>query len=62
MPKIVDQKCFDGAEEKIVRLGLQSLIEEVRTLISGFRLLVEEQQDANGGATLRKQIDGPESE
>jgi len=57
MTKIVEEKSYDGATEKIERLGLQSLIQELRLLLTSFSLLVEEKRDANGGAFLRRLID-----
>jgi len=58
MPKIVEEKAYNGVEAKIARLGLGALQEEIRSIITGFALLVEEQVDANGGAALRKMLDG----
>jgi len=57
MTKIVEEKAYDGAPEKIERLGLQPLLEELRAVLTGFSLLVKEERDANGGAFLRKLID-----
>lgn len=57
MPRIVKELAYDGAQERITRLGLGSLLEEVRTILTGFDLRVKEEKDANGGAALRKMID-----
>jgi hypothetical protein len=57
MPKIVEQKQYDGAEARIDRLGLTPLIEELRSILTGFTLLVKEETDANGGAAVRKLVD-----
>jgi hypothetical protein len=57
MPKIVEEQAFDGAEALIDRLGLDELLAEVRGIITGFELLVEEKKDANGAGALRKVID-----
>lgn len=57
MPKIVEDFYYNGARERVERLGLASLIDEIKTLVSGFVLLVREEVDANGGAALRKLID-----
>jgi hypothetical protein len=57
MPTIVEQVYYDGASERIARLGLTPLIEEVKTIVSDFELLVFEAVDANGGAAVRKLID-----
>ncbi len=57
MPKIVEEKAYNGVGEKIVRLGLKGLVDEVRHLLTGFNLTVKEERDANGGAAVRKLID-----
>ncbi|MGD1071194.1 MAG: hypothetical protein ABSB15_13720 [Bryobacteraceae bacterium] len=57
MPKIAEEQTFDGAEALIDRLGLDELLAEVRSIISGFVLLVEEKKDSNGAGALRKRID-----
>lgn len=57
MPKITAEKEYDGALQRIERLGLASLIEELRDVLTDFELRVKETQDANGGAAVRKLID-----
>jgi hypothetical protein len=57
MPKIVEEQSFDGAEARIDRLGLDELLAEVRGIITGFSLLIEEKKDSNGAGALRKIID-----
>ncbi len=57
MPKITEQRPFNGALERIERLGLTPLWEELRGVLTGFALRVEERRDANGGAAIRKMID-----
>lgn len=57
MPTIVEEKVYDGALERITRLGLHALVNEVRSICTSFRLLVKEQRDANGGAAVRRVID-----
>jgi len=57
VPSIDEQKSYDGAEERTTRLGLGPLLEEVRTILTGFPLLVKEERDSNGGAAVRKLID-----
>jgi len=57
MPKIVSEQSFDGAEALIQRLGLDELLNEVRHIVTGFELLVEERKDANGSRVLRALID-----
>lgn len=57
MPKIVEEYQYNGAQERIVRLGLTPLFEELRLILTGFVLRVKEERDANGGAAVRKLID-----
>lgn len=57
MPKIASETSFDGAEQIIERLGFEELLDEVRDIVTGFELLVEERKDSNGAATLRTIID-----
>jgi len=57
MPRIVEEHSYNGAEERVQRLGLSFLLAEVRSIITGFTLLVKEEKDANGGAAVRKLLD-----
>jgi hypothetical protein len=57
MPRLLDRKDYDGAAERIARLGLSPLWKELEGVLTGFRLLVEEKRDANGGAAVRAMID-----
>jgi hypothetical protein len=57
MPKITDRFSFDGAMERVVRLGLGSLWTELEAILTGFELLVEERRDANGAAEVRSILD-----
>ncbi|MGA3053297.1 MAG: hypothetical protein ABSD63_03740 [Candidatus Korobacteraceae bacterium] len=57
MPKIVEEIDYDGARERVKRLGLTPLVDEVKAIVSDFELLVEERADANGGAAVRKLLD-----
>jgi hypothetical protein len=57
MPRIVEEIHYDGATPRIERLGLTPLIDEIKEIISGFELLIEERADANGGAAVRKLLD-----
>lgn len=43
--------------ERIKRLSLSSLLDQVRSLLTGFTLLVKEGRDANSGAAVRGMID-----
>jgi hypothetical protein len=57
MPRIKEEIPYNGAYERLERLGLKPLLEEVRKAVTGFRLLVKEEKDANGGAAVRKLMD-----
>jgi hypothetical protein len=57
MPQLVEEVYYDGAKERIERLGLAPLVAEIKSALSGFQLLVKEQVDSNGGAAVRKLID-----
>lgn len=57
MAKIVEEYAYDGAKERIPRLGLTPILEELRAILTGFSLRVEEKRDANGGAAVRRLID-----
>ena len=57
MPRIVEDIHYDGARERVERLGLTPLLNEIRAIITGFELLVQEKADTNGGAAVRKLLD-----
>src|SRR5438128_2104234 len=57
MAKIVEDVWYDGAKERVERLGLTPLVEEIKAAITGFELRVKESVDANGGAAVRRMID-----
>ncbi len=57
MPRIVEEVAYDGAIERIDRLGLAPLVAEVRALITEYDLRVVERRDANGGAYIRRLLD-----
>jgi hypothetical protein len=57
MPRITEQKAYDGAERRLDRLGLRPLWDELLIILSGFKLLIEERRDANGAAAVRGLID-----
>jgi len=57
MPRIAEQKSFDGAVERIRRLGLGPLWQELQDVLTGFDLRLEERRDANGAAEIRSRID-----
>ena len=57
MPRITDEVPFGGALERIARLGLSPLYDEVKAVIEGFPLLVKEEKNANGGKAVRVMLD-----
>lgn len=57
MPKIDEEAPYNGALERAKRLGLDPVLNEIRAILTKFPLLVKEEKDANGGATLRKMLD-----
>src|SRR5262245_32725453 len=57
MTAIVREEYFDGSKEKIERLGLWPLIEEIKEAITSFKLEVKKEIHANGSATLRQWLD-----
>lgn len=57
MPTLASQRSFDGAEERIYRLGMEPLWRELVSIVTGFELRVEERRDANGGAAIRALLD-----
>ena len=57
MTRIVEEQPYNGVVQRIERLGLTGLFEELRSILQGFQLLIEERRDANGGAAVRKLID-----
>jgi hypothetical protein len=57
MPRIVEELAYNGVLQKIDRLDLNGLLNEVRQILAGFKVPLLEEKDANGGAELRKRID-----
>ncbi len=57
MPRIVEEQPYNGVIEKVERLGLGPLLDEIRSLPREFPLRVKEERDTNGGAVVRKLID-----
>jgi hypothetical protein len=57
VPKSVEEYYYNGAKERIERLGLAPILEDLRTILTKFSLQVEEKRDANGGAAVRRLID-----
>ena len=57
MPKLAPEVGYNGAYTKIDRLGLHALVQEVRDVLTSFRLEVLEEKEANGGASVRELVD-----
>jgi hypothetical protein len=57
MPIIQQERAFDGFAARSDRLGLKTILDELRLILGDWQLLVMEERDANGGAALRKMID-----
>jgi hypothetical protein len=57
MTQIVREEYFDGSKEKLERLGLWALIDEIKSAITSFPLNLKKEIHANGAATLREMID-----
>lgn len=55
--KLVHMKFYDGAKEKIGRLGLSHLFLELLSILFAIRVELLEEKDANGAAEIRKRID-----
>jgi hypothetical protein len=55
--RIVEEQPYNGVRERIERLGLGPLLDELRDILQGFDLRVKETRDANGGAAVRRLID-----
>jgi len=57
MAKINLVQAYNGAEKKIERLGLQLLVDELRSVISEIQIRVAEEAQANGAAVIRELLD-----
>ncbi len=55
--KITNIIYYNGAHQKICRLGLAELFLEVQDALLSLSVELKEEKDANGGAELRKMID-----
>ena len=53
----IEEHPYGGAEERIVRLGLTKLVDEVRHIVRGLKVTVEETKHANSGRALRRLLD-----
>jgi hypothetical protein len=57
VPKVTEEKSYGAAREKIVRLHLTPLYEELVGIIESFQLLVAEKKDGNSAAEVRVKFD-----
>jgi len=55
--KISHIRFYDGAKDKICRLGLAHLFLELQEIILGTRIAVLEEKQANGAAVIRELLD-----
>jgi hypothetical protein len=56
--KITRIKYYDGAKDKVCRLGIADLFLEVQQLILDTQITLVEEREANGAAVIREAIDG----
>ena len=57
MPYITERRSYNGFDIKVARLGLDSLLREIETAVTGFRLVIKEARYANGTRGIRQSID-----
>jgi hypothetical protein len=62
MAKINSITAYDGAENKMRRLGLEALVEEVKDIVQSTRILLDERKregstSYNGAAAIRELLD-----
>jgi len=55
--KITQERFYDGAEDKIKRLGLSNLFSEVKGILSETQIFLLEEPEANGSKPIRLKID-----
>lgn len=55
--KITAIRYYDGARDKVSRLGLSILFLELQSAILDTELLIDESRDANSGAVVREHLD-----
>ncbi len=56
--KIDSMKFYDGACEKIARLGMSDMLFELLNMLMNTEVFLEESKDANSGKVVRQKIDG----
>ena len=55
--KITNIRFYDGAREKVTKLGLSELFLEVIDFLLNTKVFLLEEKDANGAAVIRKMLD-----
>lgn len=55
--KITQIKYYDGAKDKICRLGISILFLELQDIILSTNILLLEEKQANGAAVIRQELD-----
>jgi len=55
--KIVNIRYYNGAKEKVCRLGLSELFLEILDILMSVKVLLKEEKDANGAAYIRQLLD-----
>jgi hypothetical protein len=55
--KITKMRFYDGARERVCRLGLADLLFELQDILLSVDVRLKEEKEANGAAVLRKRID-----
>lgn len=58
MPLVTARESYNGFDQKVQRLRLEPLLEEIEHAVTGFQLLIEEARHANGTKSIRETIDG----
>ena len=57
MPLITRRESYNGFDQRVQRLGLRPLLDEIEDAITGFPLLIKEDRHANGTKWIREAID-----
>jgi hypothetical protein len=57
MPNVAERMYFGGAQEKINRLGLKSIWNELETVLTGFELCLNKKDKSDTGIALHKLLD-----
>lgn len=55
--KVTQERFYDGAEDKIKRLGLSNLFLEVKDILEKTPIFLLEQKESNGAKPIREAID-----